>query len=289
MKCNIIVTKRDLSIFRFLHSYGLLKTSDIARRFFPGIAPTTMLRRLRKLEGEGLLARLHGLPGGELAWRLTQKAGTLVAHTPPRRYFPKQSLEHDLQLVDLRLALERVGIAQSWTAEHELRRQAAAEERRIESIFRNVPDGWMTTNFQNEKANVAIELELTWKNQDRYRRIFANYRYHRKLVAVWYFVSTKRQGEKLNELWRKTGGASVYFIWSLASEAIADPLNMVVRSLDRTYQIKNLFHPLKPVLAAPEPAQAGAQGVSSGENRAPCFESDPTAEDSSEKPAPGFC
>ena len=44
-----LITLRDRALFQELGKYGLLTTSQVARRVFPGVQISTVLRRLRAL------------------------------------------------------------------------------------------------------------------------------------------------------------------------------------------------------------------------------------------------
>ncbi|MGZ3736302.1 MAG: hypothetical protein ACXVC0_15145 [Bdellovibrionota bacterium] len=285
MKGPIILTERDKKLFRFLHSYGLARTSNLASEVFPGIAPTTALRRLRRLESQGYIARIPGLPFGEFAWRVSEKASRMISAVPPKRYFPKQAMEHDLKLLDLRLALEKAEISQGWISEHELRRKMAGRftVENLENL--NIPDGLMTARNNGRLVSVAVELELHFKNRDRYHRIFSRYQAKSRILAVWYLVSSPGLGKHLERLWMRSERKShVYFLWSLEEEVIADPLKAGIFYDGKQLVLKNVF---TPTLKA-DPALPPAQAMSSLVDRSPIVEMPITPQNPSEDPAPAL-
>ena len=113
------LTQRDRLILQTLRSYGFMRTSHIETLYFPGVATTTVLRRLRKLAKEKLI-RQHQMPElQERLWMLTKKSA-LLFEKKTLAYLPFSTFSHDLQLVDLRFALEGSGVVHDWIPEHEI-------------------------------------------------------------------------------------------------------------------------------------------------------------------------
>ena len=119
------LTQRDLRLFNLMATMAVLTSAQLQRTVFSGIAVTTVLRRLRKLEKEKYVQRIEGLPNYEIAWTLTQKGADVIGYGNPKRNFHRLSLVHDVKLSDLRLTLEVHGIARSWIPEHEIRSMMA--------------------------------------------------------------------------------------------------------------------------------------------------------------------
>lgn len=171
----MILTLRDERILIEIQSYGLLTTRMIAARHFENTAMTTVLRRLRLLEQEGYIHRVVGLEGGQLAWSLTQKSALRFDSKPSKIHFPRFVLDHDLKLVQLRLRLEGANLVHSWRPEHEIRAKVAARFGVRGISHRTIPDGLMGIENKGFKQTLAIEVELSAKNQKRYRSIFWDY------------------------------------------------------------------------------------------------------------------
>jgi hypothetical protein len=57
----MVITDRDLELFRKLSTYGMLSTKPIGKLVFNAIATATVLRRLRCLEERFYLKRILGL------------------------------------------------------------------------------------------------------------------------------------------------------------------------------------------------------------------------------------
>ena len=187
------ITPRDRKLFRHLSNYGMLTTKHINEIIFDGIATTTVLRRLRMLEEERFLKRLTGLESQDVLWTITDKAALLGEGEQFKRYWNKNSLDHDFKLLNLRLALERQGIAKSWIPEHEIRFLVFKKYGIKAAQKMLVPDGLMITEVQSTKVSVAIELELSLKNKDRLKNIF--FRYLEKMTSPTFGILPRHDYE----------------------------------------------------------------------------------------------
>ena len=198
-------TERDLLLLEQLESYGVLSTQQIRELIFKGINTRTVLRRLRLLKQRGFIFSSEGLPNGGLAWILSKKSASLFKHDIETKIINKNTLQHDVAISSIRIQLERLKIAESWTSEHILKKEVAKsiyEERQNymdESPI--VPDSLFITKHEEEMKAVALELELTLKSKVRYKKIFSQYRKKEKIWFVWYVVLNRSAGETLSELW----------------------------------------------------------------------------------------
>ena len=111
-------TERDLLLLEQLESYGVLSTQQIREIIFKGINTRTVLRRLRLLKQRGFIYSSEGLPNGGLAWVLSKKSALLFKHDIETKIINKNTLQHDVAISSIRVHLERLKIAESWTAEH---------------------------------------------------------------------------------------------------------------------------------------------------------------------------
>lgn len=243
----MILTERDRELLRMLSRMGFMTTRQLNRTIFKGIAITTELRRLRVLERSDYIIRVEGLGSNEKGWCLTIKGADAVGFLFPKRRFNRATLEHDKILTDLRLILEGGGVAHSWIPEHEIRSKMAKSHglRGMES--KTVPDGIIGVEYQTAKHSVAIELELSYKSQSRYKDIFWSYRNKDRLLAVWYLLPSKKFGESLGHLWTKhTGqGARIWLLWSVVDDILENGAQAQVHYFDQSSRIDHLWT-LKP-------------------------------------------
>jgi hypothetical protein len=250
----MIITDRDLRILEDLQKYGLMKTRWIAARHFQSVAKTTILRRLRLLAANRYILRLTGLDDGQHAWALTDQSAKIFLPSASKLHFPKFILDHDLALASLRLKLEEVGIAQSWRPEHEIRQKVARAHGLKRSAGLVIPDGLMGVEIKGFKESVAIELELSNKNQRRYRTILTEYRRKENLWGVWYVVGQKTLARQLLTAHGNGAYRGPYLLWSTLEDVMTDPLNAKVYGPENKFRLGDLW--------ATKPAQPRTQGVS---------------------------
>jgi len=266
-KKPITLTPRDKALLSDIREYGLHPTKRLAANHFPGVQHSTVLRRLRLLESASFIQKVPDLGGAGAAWGLT-KAGAKLFPEASKVHFPRFIQEHDLKLAALRLRLEEVGLARAWRPEHEIRAKAVERWGRYSVPEISIPDGLMGVDAKGFREAVAIELELTAKNQQRYQKIFSDYFSKRQLWGFWYVVAKPTIGKQLVTAHKGFSSKSTKpcFFWSLLEEVMADPLRAHAHTLEGTFRVKDLWAAEVPVAA-----YSPAQGMSTleGETTAP--------------------
>lgn len=220
------ITERDQKLLADIQEYGLLPTKIIAARHFGKVALTTVLRRLRQLEQASYIQRVPGLKNGGHAWGLSRTAGQELNGEPFKWNFPESIVEHDVTLTEVRLKLEEAQIALAWMPEHCIRSRAANHSSRNATIS----DGIMgiSTSYGYQVA-VAVELELTAKNQARYRKIHEEYSRKRELWAYLYVVRNPTIAKQIVKAIRNPFLSSgPFFMWCLLGDVLCDPINAKV-------------------------------------------------------------
>lgn len=257
---------RDKNILSMLAKYGVLSTERIAATFFEGVAHTTVMRRLRKLEKLGFILRLPGLPNAMNGWCLSKHGANAISVGDPFRYSNKNVLFHEVTLTDVRLTLDRVGIGENWTSEMEMRRARQwVPNGWGEDVV--IPDGVFVTDKNGKPAVVAVELELTPKNHARYDRLLRHYRQKDTLNHIWYIVATAGIGDLVRRKWSQLQrwDYSPTLIVSLLDEVLKDTRTARVWSppTGAPDELQKYFD-LKPLLSeAVKGGRLSAQRVSS--------------------------
>jgi hypothetical protein len=253
------MTKRDRALIKKIAELGMLSTKQIGEFFFEGVAITTVLRRLRKLESSHLLRRMVGLDTKECLWLVTATGAQASSVEIFKTNWSKNMIEHDYKLISLRLLLERTGIARSWIPEHEIRSRVFQKYGLRETKNKLIPDGLIGVEVKNKMESVAIELELTLKDKKRYRSIISHYENKKNLYAVWYIVPTNSILRSLKENWKKhySSYSDIKVYFSNLAELMLNPLEAKLIGLNSVLKLSELFAPLKVL-----PAHVLAQDVS---------------------------
>ncbi|RYZ81334.1 MAG: hypothetical protein EOP06_23715 [Proteobacteria bacterium] len=263
------LTSRDKKLLAKLQTYGCLTTRQIRSLCFHDIALTTVLRRLRALEHDGFVQKILGLETAERLWALTKKSVDQFSFSSAKIHFPRAILEHDSLLSTLRMRLEETDVIQSWIPEHEIRKRVAAKHGLAELKRRVIPDGIMSVRINEANESVAVELELSNKNQERYRQILHDYSNKQTLYAVWYVVNSSTIRKQIEHAkddtyfdFRKT---NIFF--SDIDDVLKDPLAAALSNGKESRSLRDLFslraHPSAhgvsgsdiDIVAAPEPVK----------------------------------
>lgn len=248
----MILTERDNRLLLEIQNYGLLPTKTIAARHFDNAALTTVLRRLRKIEDVGYIKRIDGLENGSHAWCLSPAGASLLDDQPSKTNYPPQILKHDIALMKLRMRLEEIKIAQAWISEHVIRSRMARKRRYYDIREMIVPDGLMgITRTYNYKHAVAVELELTAKNQERYRNIVTEYQRRKAVWMVWYVVARPTIGKQIWKAVKSQRSKYLpYFTWSVLEDVMTDPLNAQIFGEHSGRSLEQVFLPRRSLRAS---------------------------------------
>ncbi len=257
------ITSRDLLLLKKLSSHGILSTDLIRVYCFKSIDSSTVLRRLRKLEKKGLVKRILGHESQNVLWSLGIKGSRLARVPMPKSHWNRNLLEHDLNLVSVRLALEGCGISHSWMPEHQIRGTLFKKHGLEGMKNRIVPDGLMGIEVNGRKESVAIEMEMTLKSKDRIRKILRRYSEKADVHAIWYVSPKYSILNSIFKQWQIIGGKNhkVKLYVSLLPDVLTNPLDTKLMGFSPSPFIRDVWN-RKPILAT-----AQRVGTPNDENR----------------------
>lgn len=270
LKHALVLTKRDLRLLESLGHFGMLCTSQLERKIYPGVQNSTVLRRLRRLERAGWIYRIKALESGELVWLLTRKAEELIRVEAPMIRPNRNGVPHDVQLSSLRMHLESIGLGENFVPDWSVRRQTFDPSRRRREDSQLVPDGIFSATLWDKKpSTVALELEINAKTTQRYERIFDKYLSKSHLRLVWYFVKTEAFAESLIAKWNqiKTRRSWAYrspgdLIVTVLPQFEANPRHALIHFTDGdTREVEEIFQLSSPVDKSTEIPITPAQPV----------------------------
>jgi hypothetical protein len=241
----MLATTRDQKLIELLGCYELFSTRQILKTSFPEIDKRTALRRLRKLEKEKWIRRAPGLPGGESVWALGPVGAHRLRLDNYLEKINRNTVEHDVVLNDIRMELERLGIAKEWITEQAMRRKQ--DKRHGSSIGSEInPDAIFVVDVAGTPMAVALEVELHGKNASRYRKIFRAYSNLRKIWSIWYAVSDQKLGERILKEWKNLGAGwpRPEFYWFVIGDLLdlTKPMRLHGMAGDRVIQRASATH-----------------------------------------------
>jgi len=231
------LSQRDMKLLKVIDRYGLLTSKQIQSLTFNGINTRTMLRRLRALRKKRLIVCHHGLPNGKLLWTLgnegLKKIGVSVTVN-----LNKNSLEHDVLVSSVRIALDKAGVGSRWQSSHHLRSNASEGVSPQNRISDQIPDGLFTVQTKKGFKIVALEVELVAKSKKRYRKIVDEYAHKNAIDYVWYVVLAPRIGALINEIATERADK---FLWSEINELIHNPHSVLLRQNRNKFRLSDLW------------------------------------------------
>jgi DNA-binding Lrp family transcriptional regulator len=236
-------TNRDQHLLSDLGNYGLLSTTVIVEKHFNNVDYSTVLRRLRILEKEGLIRRAGLLMTTENLWAIAPKGAKKMSLENFKCYWNQASIDHDFKLIKLRMFLEELGIIKKWIAEHVIRSMIYKKYSLRDAKNKLIPDGIIETKIDNSSQSMAIELELNLKSQSRYKKILGQYQWNKDLLGVWYIVPTLAILNKLNDYWNRTASSytegKIYF--SLLDDLLTFKGESLLYSTNEKFRLKEFF------------------------------------------------
>jgi hypothetical protein len=190
-----------------------------------------------------LIKRVKGLENAELLWSIDLKGARLINVEFFKTSWDKKTLDHDLLISKLRLAFESVKLYESWIPEHELKSRMNQKFSFKEAVRKLIPDGLMNIKLGHKIETVAIEVELSHKNKNRYERIFRDYGKKENLLGIWYFVRNESIFKMIkndsNKYSYELKGKKVFI--SYADEILKDISNARIFTNKECFLIKDLF------------------------------------------------
>ena len=236
-------TKRDECLLFGIGSYGLLSTTVIVEKYFNNVDYSTVLRRLRILEKEGLIRRAGFLMTMENLWAIAPKGAKKMSLEYFKCYWNQASIDHDFKLIKLRMFLEDLGIIKKWVAEHVIRSMIYKKYSLRDAKNKLIPDGIFETKIDNSSHSMAIELELNLKSQSRYKKILGQYQWNKDLRGVWYIVPNLAILNKLKDYWNRTTSSytdgKIYF--SLLDDLLTLKEESLLYSANEKFLLKEFF------------------------------------------------
>lgn len=191
-----MLTDRDLEIVRLVNRFGYLTAEQVARAF--AMHPRVAYRRLRRLVEARCLVRRSLFPGQAGVYLATRRGTELAGSLLGPARLRLQTIEHDLKVVDVALALLARHKGTWWITERELRREAG--QRFGIGNGEKPPDGVLVLA---DGSRVAVEVENCRKSRRRLEERMRGYARKTEYKQVWFIICGRRQAEPVREIARR--------------------------------------------------------------------------------------
>lgn len=194
---------RDKKLLELLALYEVMSSIQIRALAYPDVIETNFFRRLRELEKAKMIKRLGPMLDHSYAWLLGSEGKRRVGFGERDLFKTRLTLEHDVALTQIRLALDSIGVGKKLVPESELRKRA--RDQRIGFREKSnpvvVPDGLFPVLIKERAEVFALEVELTLKSKQRYFELFKRYLKTDGIYAIWYVVPNHSMGERILTKW----------------------------------------------------------------------------------------
>lgn len=199
----IRMSNRDKRLFDLLARYEIIGSKQVRKLLFKDIPETNFFRRMRELEKAKMIRRIGPMTDHSYAWLLGPKGKERMGFGERDLFKTRLTLEHDVTLTQVRMALDAIGVGKKFVAESELRKRARLQqtgylEKKKQIV---VPDGLFPVLIKQRAEVFALEVELNFKNRLRYQELFKRYSKMDGLYAIWYVVPSKSMGDRLLQEW----------------------------------------------------------------------------------------
>ncbi len=252
------VGERDIRLFKTILEQKSLRRTEVIEHIFDGKDFYAELR-LRKLKRFGYLnavrlwfrepeSYLLGEAGVETLRENGSCIGNLGFPIVAGRTFPSPqtkiepaAYEHDVKVTQVRFLFERLRFCRDWHSEKLLRMGTVGE--------RKVPDGFFTNNGRG----IAVEVEISPKKAETYRKIFRVYDKDRKITDIFYICGDPSILRKIKDLSYGTTDKIYWFV--LLSELMHFKADALLRSHSQKSTLKELLQ--QPTNRIPNQTVAG--------------------------------
>jgi hypothetical protein len=202
-KFNLALTKRDREILQFIFEQRAVSFKQIWNRFFKNVTYQVAHARLEKLTKYKFLTKSYTLlnQSRTVFYGITEKG---IRNFCQQYHFEitnfdckSDSVNHDLGLVLVRERLEQTKQVQQYLSESMLQNcndLANSEKFREFSIINS--DAALEINTSNRTFNIALEYEISDKQESRYSKKLTEY-YFSPTIALVFYICKNNRVEKL--------------------------------------------------------------------------------------------
>jgi hypothetical protein len=193
------LTKRDIEVIQFVFEHRGVSSDQIGKTFFAGLHRSIPHERLRKLSAAGFLKKESvQLANGPTVYFSSTERGVKAmgsefryAITVPQ--FKSDSVAHDLGLVSFRCQLEKMKMVTEYISENVLQSCGCfTESEKLKPFVVLNSDAVLKVQTEKSQYHMALEFEVSAKEQHRYAKKITDYDLMSSIPAVLYVCRNAR-------------------------------------------------------------------------------------------------
>lgn len=200
----------NTEILVFLWKWKYATSSLIKQMLFPNLSRHTMWKKLNKLERAGFIDCQHDIEQNYFAWTLTKKG--LLTLYEVRPHLKDDAVQegsgseyprHDVLATAFHIGdfafVKPASI--ELVSEQEMRRiQHSKLPDWVPPTGIHRPDGYTVIRHKGLQTIIAVEMEMSQKNEEAYARVFRFYYERADIHTVLWVVQSKKHMEKMQSI-----------------------------------------------------------------------------------------
>ena len=209
---NVRINDRDKMIFRFLFEQKVASQKSIFKRFFSEKDKSTMVKRLQKLSKERFIDKSgHNLKGRiQIYYSLLPNGFNTIRQDfvfdGLNPHFKSDSVEHDLELSEIKNELEDYKMVEKYYSENYLQNCSMEENpKRFLALKELNSDAaiWINTDYGRFLA--VIEYERRKKSIGKYTKKFTDYYMKTEITVVFYICEGREIANLIAKVDKEVG------------------------------------------------------------------------------------
>ncbi len=204
---SLVLTRRDIVFFGYLHTYKVATTRQITRDVFKSDY-STCYKRIRKFVK---LKFITSIPTDRtldqsLAYTLTTKGMKVVTSNFKSvidgKRFKSNSITHDLKLVNLAYKLRCYNMVKEYYTENQIQTYKNFSSQDEMKIFKEMRvDAVMEIQAQGKpQISVPLELEISVKSVQEYQKKIREIYYHKGVKFLLYVCDDAKSKTKIKKI-----------------------------------------------------------------------------------------
>jgi DNA-binding Lrp family transcriptional regulator len=244
---RIVVTDRDLSIFRFLYEQKVASQKNILDKFFLKSSKQACVKRMQKLVKAQLIEKFGICHNNKtaIAYSLKDKSFMMIKHQldldGTQIKMKSDAIYHDIELSRLRVMLESFEMVQGFYPENRLQSCLLGEYDTDLMPFRKInSDAALKIRTKKGSFFAAFEYERSIKQRSRYAKKFLDYYLDHSIPAVFYFCESKSVQNIIREVDKAVSQKHDPKVFTFCKENVQDYKNELpfINSKNGTFLLK---------------------------------------------------
>lgn len=204
---SIVLTRRDIDFFKYLHSCKVATTKQTNRDVFK-CGHRTCHFRIKKFLTRKFISKIpsDGEIDKSFVLSLTSRGMKVVNANfkglIDNKRFRSNSISHDLKLVNIRSLLLGLEMVKGYFTENQIQTYSLFNSQDDLSTFKEMRvDAMMFVQSQGKaRLSIPLELEVSIKSSSEYQKKIREIYYHKGLTFLFYVCDSKESEVKIKKI-----------------------------------------------------------------------------------------